>query len=312
MYIIYGNNVKDGFDIFADYRSVCDRYGKLPQYGKRIRQFPDFATVDVILKYVGPEFDGYEDYVVCFYRRLRAYRNYNGLPTPDKDCAKHPHLLALAKEEDQKAASEKEAEPPSLKLTEGTESLIRDNLSVPDSVEFSLPTNLRLCLPQTVSFYTDGSCFEYMFGGFAAIPLDGGKPLAFLSGAAIVHNSAEAEWRAIHLALQSIPEGNHQVYLYTDSLEVVKNLDNESYHGASVLSAEMQDILREIREICRKNKVSIAHVSGHSGIEWNELADVIARKRAGDLRRKCMNLHATVKTDSTFCDLSSILSNVPS
>lgn len=314
MYIIYGTEVQNGFDILADYRSVCDRYGMLPKTGKRIRQFPDSATADMVLKFTEPEFDGYEKHLIHFYRCLQAYRSYNQIPTPEDDCAKHPEIPGMLEELAKVKGAEEPAgqAQPSPVLPEEPapqEKPLPPEASV--SEVLSVPT-IRLCLPQTVSFYTDGSCCEFMFGGFAAIPLDGGRPIAFLSGSAIVHSSAEAEWRAIHLALRSLPEGNHQVYLYTDSQEVVTHLDNESYRGAVTQSPEMRDILKEIREICQKNTVSITHVSGHRGIEWNELADVIAKKRAGELRRKCMNLHAPAKTDSMFCNLADILDSIPS
>ena len=145
---------------------------------------------------------------------------------------------------------------------------------------FSLPViednpRLRLYLPKEIAIYADGS-FSNGFGGYAAIFLESGRPLASLSGCGKFDSSAEVEWKAVDVALSAIVGDGHHIDVYTDHLQIVQTL----YSEKPKCESSTRRFFNHILHVCSENAVIFHHVRGHNGFdgsEWNELADVLAK-----------------------------------
>lgn len=144
-------------------------------------------------------------------------------------------------------------------------------------------TRLHLYLPNDVTIYTDGSYIQTAdgcgVGGYAAIFLASGRPIASLAGSGTFESSMQAEWKAIDAALSAVSGRGHRVYVYTDCEQIVLAL-----YKTTIVDPNANQEMANILDFCTRNTVSFHHVCGHSGFdgsEWNEMADALAHHEAG-------------------------------
>jgi len=150
-------------------------------------------------------------------------------------------------------------------------------------------TRLHLYLPNDITIYTDGSYIQMDdgcgVGGYAAIFLASGRPIASLAGSGTFGSSMEAEWKAIDAALSAVSGRGHRVYVYTDCEQIVFAL-----YKAVEVDPNANPEIANILDFCSRNTVSFHHVSGHSGFdgsEWNELVDALAHHEAEKKKVEC-------------------------
>lgn len=150
-------------------------------------------------------------------------------------------------------------------------------------------TRLHLYLPNDITIYTDGSYIQMDdgcgVGGYAAIFLASGRPIASLAGSGTFGSSMEAEWKAIDAALSAVSGRGHRVYVYTDCEQIVFAL-----YKAVEVDPNANPEIANILDFCSQNTVLFHHVSGHSGFdgsEWNELVDALAHHEAEKKKVEC-------------------------
>lgn len=278
MYIIY--KPSGDFDVLDSYQEATQKYGRLPYNGLLVFHIDGSLSTDQIISAL--EKKKCPPITKKKRKRLKetihVYQSRREeVPIQERDCKEDaaPPLNLLAAYQKEKPSLLKETAP----ITKEHEPTI----SAPPK-EVSLPAATYLCLPHTVTMYTDGSCLEGKFGGFAAVILDGSRPIAFLSDSAMVTGSQEAEWQAVLLALRALSERHHEVYLYTDFSQIALAVQDSSAYGKLHKAPAMQKILTEILDILQNQHVVIAHIKGHQGHLWNETADVLAKQRSSELR----------------------------
>lgn len=283
MHFLYGENIPGTF-VFCVNWNEAKQYGRMPAPGKYIHKLSDTTTYDELVAKVGSSVDG--SLMPLLKEKLVAYRQKYNIPTPLHDCDKFKQILTGKKHE---------AVLPLTDMGESSDVLLPTFEKKVMNVNMTSPSNpyvlaaskpgtqlplcsVQLCLPQAISFYVDGSCLDNHFGGFAAIPLDGGRPIAFLSGAGEVDNSTDAEWHAVHLALKSLMTEHHQVWIYSDCMDVVRVMNG--VQKVKERSAAFIQLYREVYALCQCHDVRVAYVKGHAGNEWNEVADTLAKRQA--------------------------------
>lgn len=79
-----------------------------------------------------------------------------------------------------------------------------------------------------------------------------------------------AELTAVINGLQTLRNGPHEVVIYTDSEYVRRAVEGMRKATTN------HDLLQRIRELCGLHEVRVMRISGHSGIEKNELCDRMA------------------------------------
>lgn len=298
LYVVYGEKVSGGYEVYDSYILACRKYKKLPKTGVYIRKFPDNASFDAVV-------DVTKDYTktgfrASLYKLLQDFRRVHQVEAPQNDCARYPLPDAGKKGVPQKGESS-----PSK-----TGTAIRDG-QPPDlpPMEFAMDS-VMLCLPQVVTCYVDGSYLEGGYGGYAAILLDGGRPLAFLSGASLVTGAAEAEWHAVQLAFRALDTEHHQVYLYSDN-DTVVNILNGNYPLENQ-SPVNQKLYHEIVSLAQSHDVIVSHIKGHVGVTWNEFADALAKRKSRMLRDISFHpMEASAKADAPHPMETKVLSLRP-
>lgn len=273
-YVVYGPYVVGGYQLYDSFEVAHAMHKKLPMPGKLIRKFAADVTFDKIVdatKDSTKEGDRYH-----LYEELATFREYHGIATPANDCQRY-RITAPASNVPLPAPEHPEPAYP--------EDEDKDKEDKEDVQSFSsgIPMeSVMLCLPQVVTCYVDGSCLDNHYGGFAAILLDGGRPLAFLSGAAFVESSLEAEWRAARLAFRALDTDHHQMYLYSDCNSVVNVLSGSVMTGRP--APAIQQLYHETVKLAASHDVIVSHIKGHAGVTWNEFADTLAKKKADAFR----------------------------
>ncbi|HOT30306.1 MAG TPA: hypothetical protein PLU72_19190 [Candidatus Ozemobacteraceae bacterium] len=79
-------------------------------------------------------------------------------------------------------------------------------------------------------------------------------------------------WACAVLAAPSIGE-NGRLVIYTDNLDVVHAVQDVAYRGP------YRDIVAKIRAVLPKGRLAVRKVKGHAGIDGNEWADYLAKRR---------------------------------
>ena len=270
LYVVYGEKVPGGYEVYDSYILACVKHKQIPTTGVYIRKFPNNARFDTIVNMT-------KDYTkeqsrANLYELLQGFRRIHQVETPKKDCVCYP-LPDTGKN-----GAPAQGESPPSKARPAF-----DDGQPPDlpPMEFAMDS-VMLCLPQVVTCYVDGSYLEGGYGGYAAILLDGGRPLAFLSGSSLVTSSAEAEWRAVKLAFRALDTEHHQVYLYSDN-DTVVNVLNGNYPLKNQ-SPINQQLYHEIVSLSQSHDVIVSHIKGHAGVTLNEFADALAKRKSSMLR----------------------------
>ena len=299
MYFLYGNRIPGMFVFCADWEQAHD-YAPIPLVDKNIRRLSEDTTYDELVEIA--DIIGDKVLLPILYKKLSTYRFKYNIPEPAHDKDRYGGYLSSEDIDIPPDTAEESASKPKTAIPVFESKAMTMDMTRPlnryteasANIEAANPSfAVQLCLPQIVNFYVDGSCLENTFGGFAAIALDGGRPLAFLSGSAIVNSSNEAEWRAVYLALKSIMTEHHQVFLHTDCMEVVRVMN-----GAQKIDHRSHDfiqILQEIHTLCQNHDVTVSYIRGHSGNEWNVVADALAKRQAADFRQSCPVMTPAVK-----------------
>ncbi|MBZ4667896.1 MAG: ribonuclease [Epulopiscium sp.] len=132
--------------------------------------------------------------------------------------------------------------------------------------------------------YTDGACTNNQGeglqpGGWAAVFVDGPA----LSGGESATTNNRMEMRAVIEALKNTPPHSH-VRIYSDSAYVIncfnqKWIDKWEKNGwmtSSKKPVENKDLWLEMRQLEKERQVEWIKVKGHSGNQWNEMADTLA------------------------------------
>lgn len=285
-YVVYGPYVVGGYQLYDSFEVAHAMHKKLPMPGKLIRKFVADVTFDKIVdatKGSTKEGDRYH-----LYEELATFREYHGIATPANDCQRY-RITAPASNVPRPASEYPEPAHPEGEVQEDNDKHDNTEATQPFSSGISMES-VMLCLPQVITCYIDGSCLENHYGGFAAILLDGGRPLAFLSEAAFVESSLEAEWRAAHLAFRALDTDHHQIYLYSDCNSVVNVLSGSVMTGRP--APAIQQLYYETVQLAASHDVIISHIKGHAGVTWNEFADALAKKKA-DAFRTASLLHDT-------------------
>lgn len=136
-----------------------------------------------------------------------------------------------------------------------------------------------------IKIYTDGSVLldtPQNIGGYAAILIAEDKTKRVIKHRQIVGACAETniirmECQAIIVGIEALTRYS-TVYVYCDSKPVVSMLSR----GHLARSVKNYDILNHARRIAQKHKVHYHWIKGHSGNEYNTLANELAYKAALD------------------------------
>ena len=183
---------------------------------------------------------------------------------------------------------------------------------------FTNSQNQALKLPEEVTIYTDGSCFNAKEirqgrasdggvimapGGYAAVFLDTqGNELLRLTGGAQKTTNNQMELTAVKEALQHLEDGTrHRVHIISDSEYMVnsftKNWVNTWKNKALKMNDELiwrkktgevvknQDIMKAIDRLCQHHDVQFEHTRAHVGTKYNELCDQLAKKMSEQMNR---------------------------
>lgn len=183
---------------------------------------------------------------------------------------------------------------------------------------FTNSINQAQKLPQEVTIYTDGSCFNAKeiqqgrasdggvikaAGGYAAVFLDmQGNELLRLTGGDQKTTNNQMELTAVKEALQHLEDGTrHKVHIISDSEYMVnsftKNWVNIWKNKALKINDEViwrkksgeivknQDLLKAIDRLRQHHDVQFTHTRAHVGTKYNELCDQLAKKMSEQMNR---------------------------
>ena len=136
-----------------------------------------------------------------------------------------------------------------------------------------------------IKVYTDGACLGNPGpGGWAAVVIDGGEEKEFSGGEPLTTNNRMELSAAIN-ALKNIPELS-DVEIYTDSTYVkngitswIKNWEKNGWKNSQKEPVKNKELWLELLELSKKHKIQWQWVKGHSGDEFNERADKLARSQ---------------------------------
>jgi ribonuclease HI len=133
-----------------------------------------------------------------------------------------------------------------------------------------------------ITVYTDGSGSNG--GGFGIVilyPIDSGEDIYKAYGKLPFDGTSQAaELYAIHIALSLLEDAkDKQINIYTDSHYSISSLSGYYDETKKVPNKEL---LSKITEQMKNKKVKFQHVSAHSGIEYNEECDRLARLGASN------------------------------
>ena len=136
-----------------------------------------------------------------------------------------------------------------------------------------------------IRVYTDGACLGNPGpGGWAAVVIDGGEEKEFSGGEPLTTNNRMELSAAIN-ALKNIPELS-DVEIYTDSTYVkngitswIKNWEKNGWKNSQKEPVKNKELWLELLELSKKHKIQWQWVKGHSGDEFNERADKLARSQ---------------------------------
>jgi len=135
-----------------------------------------------------------------------------------------------------------------------------------------------------IYLYTDGACSGNPGpGGYAAIIIRGGHEFV-VSGFDPVTTNNRMELKAVIEGIREIPEGS-EVQIISDSNYVLQGLEEwisdwkkKGWKTAGNKKVKNQDLWKELDSIIPKYEVEYVKVKGHSGDEYNERVDSLAKK----------------------------------
>lgn len=140
-----------------------------------------------------------------------------------------------------------------------------------------------------LTIYTDGACSKNgqknSSGGFGVVVLKDNKPIAFYAKRSLgeTTNNRE-ELKAILYSLLNYGRYSPTVTVYSDSAYAINTLSNWMFSWArngwiksDKKIPENLDLIKPYYEHLNKGyKIDLVKVPGHSGVEWNEVADKLA------------------------------------
>ena len=133
-----------------------------------------------------------------------------------------------------------------------------------------------------IEIYTDGACSGNPGpGGFAAILIYNNRKKV-ISGFERLTTNNRMELRAIIEALKVIKNRNIPVIIYTDSTYVQKGITQwlENWKKRGFKKVKNIDLWKQLDSLLQSfSHVEVRHIKGHSGNEYNELVDSIAKSK---------------------------------
>lgn len=126
----------------------------------------------------------------------------------------------------------------------------------------------RQVMTDSLYMYTDAAHNQFADLSGYGIVFDRRTRREFLSGCLPLESIDRTELHAVVLGLRQIGEPS-AVVVYTDSLYVLGRWAGRQGNG---------DLWYQLDRLCRKHDVQMRHVKAHSGDEFNELADRLARE----------------------------------
>ncbi|MFC3031671.1 ribonuclease HI [Pseudoalteromonas fenneropenaei] len=141
-------------------------------------------------------------------------------------------------------------------------------------------------MQKTVEIYTDGSCLGNPGPGGYGVYMRYGQHEKKLSQGYQLTTNNRMELMAAIVGLESLTRPC-QVKLVTDSQYVkqgieswVANWKQRNWRTAAKQPVKNVDLWQRLDAICNKHQVKWHWVKGHSGHEYNELVDTLAREAA--------------------------------
>lgn len=140
----------------------------------------------------------------------------------------------------------------------------------------------RLRIPDEVSIYTDGSCNDRGYGGWAAVILCNNSVTEISDGCRETTNN-KMELTAVLEALRVTPSDT-DIVIYTDSRYVITGIENIFYwrdhnwitrSSTPVKNLELWQQFIEV--ISNKKSIKTIWVKGHNGSIYNERCDELAK-----------------------------------
>lgn len=134
--------------------------------------------------------------------------------------------------------------------------------------------------------YTDGACSGNPGpGGWGAVLLYGDN-IKEISGAEKDTTNQRMELLAVIKALEALKVKGWDVTVYSDSAYIVNafkqdwisNWQRNGWKNSKKEDVANQDLWKRLLALKELNNVTIEKVKGHSGDEWNERCDELARK----------------------------------
>lgn len=128
-----------------------------------------------------------------------------------------------------------------------------------------------------VDIYVDGACSQNgtWKGGWAALLISGSNQ-KILSGSAEGVTNNVMELVALHEALGALKKPCI-VNVYSDSQYVIGSCQI----GSAWVPKKNKSLVFSIRNKLEQHQVKFIHIRGHSGHEYNDLVDGIAKEKAG-------------------------------
>ncbi|MCL2672855.1 MAG: ribonuclease HI [Alphaproteobacteria bacterium] len=141
-----------------------------------------------------------------------------------------------------------------------------------------------------VHIYSDGACLGNPgFGGWGAILRAGGREKE-LSGAAADTTNNRMELTAVICALSALKRPS-QVIVATDSTYVkdgaekwLRSWRRNGFRTSGKKPVKNQDLWLRLDELLQAHQVKWEWIKGHAGHPYNERADALAARAAGELK----------------------------
>ncbi|HMA59641.1 MAG TPA: ribonuclease HI [Halanaerobiales bacterium] len=135
-----------------------------------------------------------------------------------------------------------------------------------------------------IIIYTDGACYKNPGpGGYAAVILDEDKEIEIMGYEPDTTNN-RMELRAVIEALKVVRK-NKKIVLYSDSNYVVKGINEwiknwkkRGWRTSSDKPVKNLDLWKKLDKLFDKKNVKLKKVAGHSGNEYNEKVDSLAKE----------------------------------
>lgn len=143
-----------------------------------------------------------------------------------------------------------------------------------------------------VTVWTDGSMYNLHTikpGGWAYVVVNQGREMWRDSGPELLTTVNRMELRAVIEALKVLPDmvGPQQVILYSDSQYVVRGTTEwllywrlNGWQKSTGGEVANRDLWEELYQTKKLSDVRMGWVRGHTGVEYNEVADQLAGDQA--------------------------------